>query len=190
MKRIILFSLVGIFLLAAVGAEASSLWTEKSGSYFTKPQRQFRVGDLLTIIISEQSSATSKTGVNSDEDSSFVVGPGAGLLTDLLPYLKGSFGTSYDGASGTNKAGSIKAQLTVRVVDIDQNGNLCFEGKKEITVNQDRQQLTFSGTIRPEDVRVDNTVYSTYVADAKIEYLGDDYGTKKGIITRALEWLF
>ena len=96
----------------------------------------------------------------------------------------------YDRASGTNKTGSIKAQITVRVVDIDQNGNLCFEGKKEITVNQDRQQLTFSGTIRPEDVRVDNTVYSTYVADAKIDYLGDDYGTKKGLLTRALEWLF
>jgi len=190
MKRIILFSLVGIFFLAAVGAEASSLWTEKSGSYFSKPKRQFVVGDLLTIIISEQSSATSKTGINSNEENSFVVGPGAGLLTNLLPYLGGSTDVAYDGNSGTNKTGSIKAQLTVRVVDIDQNGNLCFEGKKEITINQDRQQLTFSGTIRPEDVRVDNTVYSTHVADAKIDYLGDDYGTKKGILTRALEWLF
>ncbi|HEY8391352.1 MAG TPA: flagellar basal body L-ring protein FlgH [Capillibacterium sp.] len=190
MKRIILVVVAGILFLVAVGAEASSLWTEQSTSYFTKPQRQFKVGDLLTIIISEQSSASSKTGVNANEESSFVVGPGAGLLTSLLPYLKGSFDNEYDGTAGTNKAGSMRAQLTVRIVDIDENGNLYFEGKKEITVNADRQQLTFSGTIRPEDVRVDNTVYSTYVADAKIEYLGDDYGTKKGIISRALDWLF
>lgn len=190
MKRIILFSLVGILLLAAVGVEANSLWTEESGSYFIKPKRQFGVGDLLTIVISEQSSATSKTGVNSDEGSSILMGPGAGVLTDILPYLKGSFDTAYDGASGTNKTGSLKAQLTVKVVNIDSNGNLCIEGNKEITVNQDRQRLTFTGIIRPDDVGLNNTVYSTYVAEAKIDYVGDDYATKKGILTRAFEWLF
>ena len=44
MKKIILFSLVEILFLASVGAEANSLWTEKSGSYFIKPKRQFVVG--------------------------------------------------------------------------------------------------------------------------------------------------
>ena len=192
MKRIILFSLVGFFLFFMVGVEisANSLWTEKSSSYYIKPIRQFQEGDLLTIIISEQSSATSKTGVNSGEGSSILVGPGAGLLTDILPYLKGSVDTSYDGASGTNKTGSIKAQLTVRIVEIDENGNLCFEGNKEIVVNHDLQRLTFSGIVRPEDVSVNNTVYSTYVAEAKIEYIGNDDATKKGILTRAFEWLF
>ncbi|HHW13015.1 MAG TPA: flagellar basal body L-ring protein FlgH [Firmicutes bacterium] len=190
MKRIVLFSLVGILLLAAAGVEASSLWTEESGSYFIKPRREFRVGDLLTIVISEQSQATSKTGVNSDEGSSIVVGPGAGLLTDLLPYLKGSVSTSYDGATGTNKAGSLKAQLTVRIVAIDANGNLCFEGSKEIMVNRDLQRLTFSGVVRPEDVGRNNTVLSTYVAEAKIDYVGNDYATQKGLLTRAFEWLF
>lgn len=190
MKRIFLFSLVGILLLAAVGVEASSLWTEESGSYFIKPKRNFRVGDLLTIVISEQSSATSKTGVNSDEGSATVIGPGAGVLTDLLPYLKASYNTSYDGATGTNKAGSLKAQLTVRVVEIDANGNLCFEGTKEIMVNRDLQRLTFTGVVRPEDVDRNNTVFSTYVAEAKIDYIGNDYATQKGILTRVFEWLF
>lgn len=190
MKRIFLFSLVGILLLAAVSAEANSLWTEESGSYFIKPRRNFRVGDLLTIVISEQSSATSKTGVSSDEGSTIVVGPGAGLLTDLLPYLKASNSTSYDGATGTNKTGSLKAQITVKVVAIDDNGNLCFEGTKEINVNRDLQRLTFSGVVRPEDVDRNNTVLSTYVAEAKIDYIGNDYATQKGLLTRAFEWLF
>jgi flagellar L-ring protein precursor FlgH len=189
-KKIILFVLVASCLLMTVGADANSLWTEQSGSYFIKPQRQIEVGDLLTIIIAEKSAATSKTGVNSDEASAFVVGPGAGVITDLLPYLKGSFDASYDGASGTNKTGSISAQLTVTVVDIDGNGNLCFEGKKEINVNHDLQRLTFSGMVRPEDVQLNNMVYSTYVADAKIDYIGNDNATKKGMLTKAFEWLF
>ncbi|HBL37319.1 MAG TPA: hypothetical protein DD734_08955 [Firmicutes bacterium] len=190
MKKIILFVLVASCLLTAAGADANSLWTEQSGSYFIKPQRQIAVGDLLTIIIAEKSSATSKTGANSGENSGFVMGPGAGVLTDILPYLQGSFDTNYDGASSTNKTGSINAQLTVTVIAIDENGNLCFEGTKEITVNHDLQRLTFSGMVRPEDVQLNNMVYSTYVAEAKIDYLGNDDATKKGILTKAFEWLF
>jgi flagellar L-ring protein precursor FlgH len=171
-------------------SNGQSLWTDKSGSYYVKPNKRFYVGDLLTIIISEQSSATSRTGVSGDEGSSVLVGPGAGMLTSLLPYIKGSMETSYDGASGTNKTGTLKAQLTVEIVSIDENGNLIFEGSKEIKVNEDIQRLTFSGIVRPEDVRSDNTVYSTFVADAKIEYLGNDYGTKKGFLGRFLDWLF
>jgi flagellar L-ring protein precursor FlgH len=189
-KRIFLFSLVGVLLFVTLGVEASSLWTETSGSYFVKPQRDFHVGDLLTLVISEQSTATSKTGVNSGEGSTIVVGPGAGVLTDLLPYLKGTFSTSYDGSAGTNKAGSLKAQITVRVVEIEPNGNLRFEGTKEIMVNKDLQKLTFTGVVRPDDVDRNNTVLSTYVAEAKIDYLGNDYATQKGLLTRAFEWLF
>jgi len=190
LKRILMFLLVVFLLVYPISSNGNSLWTDKSGSYFIKPHRRFYVGELLTIIISEQSSATSKTGVSSDEGSSALVGPGAGMLTSLLPYLKGSMDTSYDGSAGTNKTGSLRAQLTVKVVSIDENGNLAFEGNKEIKVNEDLQRLTFSGMVRPEDVRTDNTVSSTFVADAKIDYLGNDHATKKGILSKALEWLF
>ncbi|NLW56595.1 MAG: flagellar basal body L-ring protein FlgH [Firmicutes bacterium] len=186
------FSLLFILLLLIYPTTmtANSLWTEQSGSYFIKPVRQFAVGELLTIIISEQTSATSRTGANTGEESSVVVGPGAGILTNLLPYLQGSVESSYGASAGTNKTGSLKAQLTVRIVAIDEHGNLSFEGSKEIKVNEDVQRLTFVGTVRSEDVRPDNTVYSTYVAEARIDYLGDDHATKKGFLTRAFDWLF
>jgi len=169
---------------------ANSLWTERSGSYFIKPVRRFAVGELLTIIISEQASATSRTGANTGEESSLVVGPGAGVLTNILPYLQASVENNYGASAGTNKTGSLKAQLTVRIVAVDEHGNLSFEGSKEIKVNEDLQKLTFVGTVRSEDVRPDNTVYSTYVADARIDYLGNDHATKKGLLTRAIDWLF
>ena len=190
MKRVLIILLTIVCLAYPVSGNGQSLWTDKSESYFVKPNKRFYVGDLLTIIISEQSSATSRTGVSGDEGSSVLVGPGAGMLTSLLPYIKGSMESSYDGSSGTNKTGSLKAQLTVKIISIDENGNLIFEGSKEIKVNEDIQKLTFTGIVRPEDVRADNTVYSTFVADAKIEYLGNDYGTKKGILGKILDWLF
>lgn len=190
MRRKLWCLFVLCLLICPTKMMANSLWTERSGSYFVKPSRRFAVGELLTIIISEQSSATSKTGANSGEGSSVLLGPGAGVLTNILPYLKASMDNNYDASVRTNKTGSLKAQLTVRIVAVDEQGNLGFEGNKEIKVNEDLQKLTFIGTVRPEDVLPDNTVYSTYVADARIDYLGDDPATKKGFLTKAFDWLF
>ncbi len=193
-KPLLLAVLLAIVLpVFSAGAAATSLWTENSQAVFVKSARH-RVGDLLTLIIIEQSSATYKNASKGQENVGFRVGPGGGLLTNLLPYLQGGMDSSYSGSGSTNRDSQLTARLTVTVVDIEpETGNLLVEGRQRIIINDEEQDLIVRGRIRPEDVRADNTIYSSYMADAEIEYRGkgvvDDHG-RPGIITRFFAWLF
>src|SRR5205823_5852465 len=77
------------------------------------------------------------------------------------------------GDGSTQRADTLTANITVTVMAVEANGNLLVEGDKIIRVNRENQHLVLSGTIRPEDVRSDNTVPSTRLADARISYFGD-----------------
>lgn len=193
MRKMVL-QLMGILLTMclATAVYADSLWTADSRPIVTN-QRVFRVGDLLTIIISERSSASQKTSSDGTEQTTATVGPGAGLLQDVLPFLQGSAKTGYQGDGQTERTGALSGRLTVTITAIDDNGNLTVEGRQKIKVNTDNQELFVQGRVRPEDVRADNTIVSSYIADAYIEYKGNggsgDFN-KPGIITRILGWLF
>jgi len=107
--------------------------------------------------------------------------------------LKGDWESKYEGTGSTTRGGSLTAKLTVTISEITPEGLLLVEGKQTIKVNNENQVLTVKGKIRPEDVSQSNTVYSTYVADAVIEYqgkgtLGDTQ--RPGILTRIFNWIF
>src|SRR5690554_66291 len=196
MKNKTLLSVVLLIMMLPVlstGAEATSLWTENSQAVFVKSARH-EVGDLLTLIIVEQSSATYQSVSKGQEDAGFRVGPGAGLLTNLLPYLQGGMDSSYSGSGSTNRDSQLSARLTVTVVDIEpEGGNLLVEGRQRIRINHEEQDLIVRGRIRPAHVRADNTIYSSYMADAEIEYKGKGVvadHSRPGVITRFFAWLF
>lgn len=181
---------VFLFVLPASG---TSLWTDESRAVFVKSARH-QVGDLLTLIIVEQSSAVSQNKSQGQEGVNFYVGPGEGLLNNLLPYLKGGAGSSYNGSGSTNTSSQLSARLTVTVVGIEPGtGNLLVEGRQKIRINNEEQDLVVRGRVRPEDIRADNTVLSSYLADAEIEYKGKGAianHSRPGIITRFFSWLF
>lgn len=190
MSAAVLIILLSLFSIAA---EATSLWTENSQAVFVKSARH-QVGDLLTLIIIEQSSATYQNASKGQENVGFRVGPGGGLLTNLLPYLQGGMDSSYSGSGSTNRDSQLNARLTVTVVDIEpETGNLLVEGRQRIIINHEEQDLIVRGRIRPDDIRADNTIYSSYMADAEIEYRGKgvvDEHSRPGVITRFFAWLF
>ena len=64
------------------------------------------------------------------------------------------------------------AQISARVIQVLPNGNLVVRGSREITVNYEKQYIIVQGVVRPEDISPENTVLSTYIADAKIDYTG------------------
>ncbi len=47
-----------------------------------------------------------------------------------------------------------------------------IEGRRNIKVNNEDQEIMLEGTIRPRDIGPNNTVNSIYVADARISYSG------------------
>lgn len=187
MKTKILIILVLTLLTSTALSAFSSIYSD---------HKSFTVGDVLTVIITESSSA--KSGATSQTDRSFNHGfnteAGRGPF-DFIP-LSGfgtSAGNSSKGDANTSREGSLKANMTVRIIDIDNNGNLIIKGSKSVVINGEEEQTSLEGSVRPQDVGANNTVYSNNIADAKISYKGKgDIATasKVGLITKVFNFLF
>ena len=118
-----------------------------------------------------------------------------GGITSVFPYVPswGAAGEEAQKGSGkSTREGGLIAKISARVEKLLSNGNLVIKGTKVIQVNDDKQNLVIEGVIRPEDIGSDNTIYSTFVADAQIMYEGKGpigEKTSPGIITRIFDWL-
>ena len=97
----------------------------------------------------------------------------------------------YKGDAKTQRSGSLDARITAKIIEILQNGDYRIEGDREVNINGERETIKLSGTIRSRDIRSDNTILSTYVANAKILYDGKgiiDSGHEPGILTKLINW--
>ena len=153
-----------------------------------------RVGDIVTIIITESSSASkssaTKTSKKSGSNSSLSEFFGLGAAN--LPMKMGvDAGSDYSGSGSTTRSGTMEAKISASVKQVLPNGNLVLEGNRQVTVNDDIQTITISGVVRPQDIMADNSVLSMYMADAKIEYAGEGPIVQRpGIVTRILQTPF
>jgi flagellar L-ring protein precursor FlgH len=85
------------------------------------------------------------------------------------------------------------ASITARVMDVTPEGNLYIRGTREVKVNNETQYITLTGMIRPEDISPDNTILSSYIADAKIAYAGSGSVSDKqrpGWLMRAVDFIW
>lgn len=159
--------------------------------------RAARVGDVLTVIIIESASGSHEASLQTNKNQSMGGGMGmsawSGGRVLAFPNSWGIGGAEYqDGGGKSQRKGSILGKISVRVEKVLANGLLQVRGSKVIRINDEKQNLILSGTVRQQDINADNTVLSTYVADAQIEFEG--YGpigekTTPGILTRILDWL-
>ncbi len=151
------------------------------------------VGDLITVLIVERSQASQNAATQTGKQGSLAIGPGAGVLEQYLPLVKAGGSDQMKADGTTSRGGQVTAKVTVVVREILPNGNLVVEGKQLISVNHEKQEITVTGVIRPDDIAPDNTVYSTYLAEANIRYSGDGViGNKQrpGILQYVLGLIF
>ncbi len=154
-----------------------------------------KVGDLLTIIISETSAASfNATSTTSKKDSTTI---GKSIFNDFIGRFfspAATSGTSATNGSGTSiQNGTVTARLTAIVKQVLPNGSLVIEGTRTVMVNRDLQSFKLSGIVRRDDVRADNTILSENIAEADIrmEGKGAIYDRqRRGLLTRLLDWLF
>jgi flagellar L-ring protein precursor FlgH len=175
-----------------MSVSASSLFAPSGGSLFSDYKAR-QVGDLVTVLIIEQARATQSADTSSGNNNVLGIGPGGGVLADLIPLLRFSHDSQFDSGGTTSRGGSITAKLTTKVVEINSNGTMKIEGRQKITVNGEEQEIVISGIIRSRDIGPDNTIYSSLVADAEIQFVGTGIvGDKQepGILTRFFDWLF
>lgn len=166
-------------------ATEAGLFQESSYEGFFQDLRAHKVGDLVTINIVETSKATKKADTKTARTSSIDAGMnnllgyeskmkswGVPKTFDNTAMFKASMGNKFDGSGSTSRDESMTASVTARVVQVLPNGNLFIEGTRKIRVNNETQNITLSGIIRPSDISPDNTVLSSYIADARIDYTG------------------
>ncbi len=163
--------------------ETGSLWQQNNQSMFS--DRKARdVGDIVTVIISEQSSASKEASTNTGrstsmsasipnffglENSDIFIDPGA---PDLENLVKADFTNNFDGSGTTTRKEDLTASLTTQVIGQYPNGQLKIRGGKEVMVNNEVQIIYLTGIIRPVDITAANTVNSTKVLNARISYTG------------------
>lgn len=184
-----------------------SLWDERGalGQMFSNPKAR-QVGDIVTIKITENASATNKATTTTDRSSSMSAGltgffnaeksfPADQPFFNPFSSVGGSIDSQFEGTGATQRSGALNAYMTARVVQVLPNGNLMIEGNREVRVNAENQMITLTGLVRPRDISSENVILSTYIADARITYSGNGVlndRQKPGWLTRILDkvWPF
>ncbi len=137
-------------------------------------RRARRVGDTMTIAIGERTAASKKSNTVAARSSNnqFEVGALAGLpgKSFLKSNLNATSDFSFDGSGESASNNDFTGVITVTVIDVLPNGNLMVSGEKQLGINQGSEFIRFSGIVNPLNLTSTNTVASTQVADARIEY--------------------
>ncbi len=189
-KKIMSAILVVIFIGGVALAD-----NVKSRSIFTD-HKAHDVGDLITVLIVETSSASNKAKTTTEKSTEASTEGTAGLgPLDFIPLWGASGGDAmkYDGKGQTEKSGSLKAKMTVSVKAVKPNGDLVIEGTRLVKIDNEEETLFLTGSVRSRDVADDNTVYSFQIADAQISTRSKGTvtdGHRPGFITRLINWIF
>ena len=147
------------------------------------------VSDTMTITISENTSASTKsnTGISRSSSVSAAVPLVSGLPGTSLQGL-GLEATSANSMAGKGDAAAnnvFTGTITVTVIEVLPNGNLLVSGEKQVSIGSGTEYIRLSGIVNPFFINAANTINSAYVADARIEY------KESGVISEAqvMGWL-
>ncbi len=188
----------------AGSARAESLWTST-----TLPERGLvadrkaaKAGDILTIVVEENATATSSQQRKDSRSSSlqdtvnrFLFSMAASKLgthNGELPAVDIAGKSDFSGGGQVDNTQKLSARAAVLVADVLPNGNLVIEGVRLVTFSGETQYVVLHGLVRPDDINPDNTVLSTNVANARVEFYSQGSLTdlqKRGWLSRLYEKL-
>ena len=188
---VLAFLLPGL-LLAPVSDAKTPLIDFETGESLVSNIKARTVGDLITIIITERATAnaTSKTRANNKSETRG--GPALGWLDFIKPWDM-TVENKYLGDGDTQRDGSLRAEISARIVEVLENGDFRLEGTRMVNINGEKQLIEITGFCRARDIDADNTILSTYISDAQIAYNGSGIindTSQPGVVTRVLNWLF
>ena len=150
-----------------------------------------RVGDMITVTLQEQTDAAKSADTGTTKSTSSEISDpiifGNSPTHNGNPVFRNSLQSEheFDGAGESSQSNSLTGSITVSVVEVLANGNLVVQGEKWININQGEEYIRLRGIVRPRDVSADNTIASTRVANAQIQYSGE------GVLneTNSVGWL-
>ncbi|MFZ6721401.1 flagellar basal body L-ring protein FlgH [Undibacterium sp. Ji49W] len=152
-------------------AQADSLYKESNYRALTSDNKAYKVGDVLTVQVFENSTASTSADTGSRRKDSI----NADLTKNgtSLKQLGVNIGGEFDGGGRTQRTSKLLATLSVAVREVYTNGDLGVSGEQALMVNDEVQKVSLEGRVRPQDISDQNVVISTRLSDAKIVYMGE-----------------
>lgn len=190
-----------------------SLFSGSQAEYLFADNRARRVGDVVLVQIVESSAGKNKADTKTNKETSLNMGVQNlfgnkrsgivpfGNIRDVqgavgaTPMVQAGTASDFDAKGETTREGNLSATVACRVTQVMAGNLMQVEGAREIRVNEENQIIAVRGLVRPRDIQADNTVPSSYLADARIEYFGQGVLADKnrpGWLTRILDnvWPF
>ena len=174
--------------LAAPCAAQTSLWNGGAAGdsvNILKPvkARDFNVHDIIHVLVlvaaesaTDEKVDLSKEGTNKMSIDQYMTLKRRGLLFDVTSARPDDLGTDlssskeFQGDGGTDREDTLRTRLAAEIVDIRPNGNLIIEATSRVIKSREKTIITVTGTVRPQDVAPDNSVFSYNIADLDINY--------------------
>ena len=161
------------------------------GRSFYMDRRANREGDVLTVVITENSTVSTSAQTQTNKSETISASVSHNVAT---PHsVSADIDSKSAGGGLIERTGKLVANLAVTVRSVDERGNLRVHGEQDIQVNNERQRISLDGYVRAEDIGPDNTIPSYRVAGARIEFTGKGLLARKqspGLINRILSWFW
>ena len=135
-------------------------------------KRQYRVGDVLTVILQERTAASRSALTDTSRAAEITAKAPAtsGLLSKL--NLGGESTLKSEGKGSANQTAELTGAISVTISEVLPNGNLVIRGEKQLALSEGSEFVQVAGIVRPEDVAPDGSVQSRRLANAQIAYRG------------------
>jgi flagellar L-ring protein FlgH len=184
---------------SGVQRTTGSLWTP-TGAYseLSTDYKARKLNDTVVIVVSVQTTAAQNADVNSSrtfQTSSGITGLAGDINTKgLNPLFAANSSTALKGSGATDSSTTFQTSMTAQVIAVLPSGNLVVEAQRKIFMNNQHEDVTVRGVVRPADIGPNNTVASSQLSNLEIEMKGKgiiaDSTRPPNVITRALMWLF
>ena len=158
--------------LAASLAATGSIYQAGTSRTLFEDRRARYVGDTITVTITENTSAATKSNSNVAKTGSISasLGPNLNLPGKLLTELKANSSNTAAGKGDAAANNVFTGTITVTVIEVLPNGNLLVSGEKQVAIGHGQEYIRLSGIVNPYFVNAANTIASSQIADARIEY--------------------
>jgi flagellar L-ring protein precursor FlgH len=174
-----------------------SLWSPGDVSDLSSDYKARKLNDTVVILVAVQTTAAQSGDVNSSRafsTSSAITGLAGDLkTTGVNPLFAGNSTTTLKGSGATDSNTTFQTSMTAQVIAVLPSGNLVVEAQRKIFMNNQHEDVTIRGVVRPNDIGPSNTIPSTALSNLEVEMKGKgiiaDSTRPPNPITRAILWL-
>lgn len=180
---------IGAALLIASPVQAEQLYNGNKWAGVATDNRAQAVGDVIMVLIAESASATNSVRNNSSKNTSLSGGLSVGSIDESADFgLRGG----YSGSGQVERTDRFVARMAAQVVEVLPNGDFVVEGRQSLFINGEKRNIVVRGQIRQADISGDNSIPSSRLAHAEINYDGKGWvsrSAKPGLINRLFSFL-